>query len=225
MPGDHRDRRAGKPALGVPVGERGDGQDECGDPGQAAAEGPEAAGGAGVGLRLRLRLEEYLLLFGRREGFWRLHARKYPRFAPLEAEQAVDLVPDQDGQRDAGRDHERHRQPEAQAGQHPLASAVLAGPPPQPLPAVGLLHGRRVEQLLLDLLALRQSHARESKGPYFLRGTRMTLARAPTGVATLDEALASIAARAAELTEAHVAVVRLADESGGPLRRTRAAAP
>src|SRR5205823_6686321 len=84
-----------------------------------------------------------------------------------------------------------------------------------PLPAVGLLHGRRVEQLILDLLALRQSHARESKGPYFLRGTRMPVAREPTGVATLDEALAMIAARAAELTEADLVVVRLADESGG----------
>ena len=43
----------------------------------------------------------------------------------------------------------------------------------------------------------------------------MTVAREPTGVATLDEALASIAARAAELTEADLVVVRLADESGG----------
>ena len=42
----------------------------------------------------------------------------------------------------------------------------------------------------------------------------MTVAREPTGVATLDEALASIAARAAELTEADVVVVRLADDSG-----------
>ncbi|MGZ4256339.1 MAG: SpoIIE family protein phosphatase [Gaiellaceae bacterium] len=41
------------------------------------------------------------------------------------------------------------------------------------------------------------------------------MAREPTGVATLDEALASIAARAAELTDADVVVVRLADESGG----------
>ncbi|TMM27009.1 MAG: GAF domain-containing protein [Actinobacteria bacterium] len=43
----------------------------------------------------------------------------------------------------------------------------------------------------------------------------MTVAREPTGVATLDEALAMIAARAAELTEADLVVVRLADESGG----------
>src|SRR5437764_1427033 len=98
----------------------------------------------------------------------------------------------------------------------PVCQAIteLVGPA-RPLPAVGLLHGRRVEQLLLDLLALRQSHARESKGPYFLRGTRLTVAREPTGVATLDEALAMIAARAAELTEADLVVVRLADESGG----------
>jgi serine phosphatase RsbU (regulator of sigma subunit) len=43
----------------------------------------------------------------------------------------------------------------------------------------------------------------------------MTAAREATGIATLDEALASIAARAAELTEADVVVVRLADEGGG----------
>jgi len=43
----------------------------------------------------------------------------------------------------------------------------------------------------------------------------VTVAREPTGVSTLDEALASIAARAAELTEADLVVVRLADESGG----------
>jgi hypothetical protein len=43
----------------------------------------------------------------------------------------------------------------------------------------------------------------------------VTVAREPTGVATLDEALVSIAARAAELTEADLVVVRLADESGG----------
>ena len=46
VPADDRDRRTFLPALRVPVGERRDGEDERGDPGQPPAEGPEAAGRA-----------------------------------------------------------------------------------------------------------------------------------------------------------------------------------
>jgi serine phosphatase RsbU (regulator of sigma subunit) len=47
----------------------------------------------------------------------------------------------------------------------------------------------------------------------------MAVAREPTGIADLDEALAAIVARATELTEADIVVARLADESGGLIAR------
>src|ERR671937_365897 len=47
-----------------------------------------------------------------------------------------------------------------------------------------------------------------------LRAGAMAIAREPTGTAELDETLAGIVQRAAELAEADVVVARLADESG-----------
>src|SRR6184192_2267534 len=79
----------------------------------------------------------------------------------LEAEQAMDFVPDDDREADARADDCGHGQPEAQACELPLTSPLLAGPAPQPLATVRLLNRGRVEKLLLDLLPLRQCHPLE----------------------------------------------------------------
>jgi hypothetical protein len=77
----------------------------------------------------------------------------------LQAEELLNLVPDQDGEGDAGGDHDGQDEPEAQAGQAPLPSPVFAYAAFDPLPAVVPLDRRRVEQLLLDVLSFGQGHA------------------------------------------------------------------
>ena len=122
-------------------------------------------------------------------------------------------MPDQDCDCDAARDHRDHDDPEAQAGELPLSGPLLARPPSRPLAPVGTLNCGRIEQLLLDLLALRQSHGGESRGDTSRRA--MARARQPSGTADLDQALTAIVDRAADLAGADVVVVRLADETGG----------
>src|SRR5439155_18638504 len=92
------------------------------------------------------------------------------RALALEAEQAMDFVPDDDREADARADDRGHGQPEAQARELPLTSPLLAGPAPQPLATVRLLNRGRVEKLLLDLLPPRQCHPLECKGPYLRQG-------------------------------------------------------
>ena len=76
----------------------------------------------------------------------------------LEPEEAVDLLPDEDRQADAGADHGHDGQPEPQGRQLALVRSLLAVPALEPLPAVFTLNGGRVEKLVLDLLPLGQSH-------------------------------------------------------------------
>ena len=90
----------------------------------------------------------------------------------LEAEEAVDLLPDKDREADARADHRRHGQPEAEGRQLPLVRPLFAVPALQTLSTVLPLNCGRVEKLLrvLGLLPFRQSHPRECKGQYLRQG-------------------------------------------------------
>src|SRR5437763_13631269 len=101
------------------------------------------------------------------------------RALALEAEQAMDFVPDDDREADARADDRGHGQPEAQACELPLTSPLLAGPAPQPLATVRLLNRGRVEKFLLDLLPLGQCHPLECK-----TDTRAKPVHPPIGIAS-----------------------------------------
>src|ERR1043165_4581726 len=70
----------------------------------------------------------------------------------------MDLVPDDDGEADAARDHREDDQPEAKRSQAPVECPLLAGAAARSLLPVGARDGGRVEELLLDLFPLGQSH-------------------------------------------------------------------
>src|SRR4029453_4999794 len=104
---------------------------------------------------------------------------QYGRSRRLEPEEPLDLVPDHDCEPDAGRDPRRQREPEAQPREVALVGPLLPVAALDPLAAVVPRDRRRVEQLLLDALSLRQSHARSLVG-HTWGGRKMAVARETT---------------------------------------------
>ena len=74
----------------------------------------------------------------------------------------MNLVPDHHREADARADHDHHREPEAERRQLPFVRSLFEVPALESLSSVLAVNGGRVEQIVLDLLPLRLSHARQS---------------------------------------------------------------
>jgi len=165
VPGDHRERRAGgvgtRAYQSVKAGDR---QHEPGDPGQSAAERPRSRFAGRADEDLLVDLDERLLL-GRREGLGRLHHR--PNSCPIWFQittarpTLTQSTATSTSQKPGGpRGSSPEPDPRGRGRLDPLAPVV-------PGIAVGF------EQLLLDVLSLRQGPRAEFSRPRAFDAVRM----------------------------------------------------